>query len=74
MNYELKENIARIGMDDGKANAIGHTMMEFIESSLDRALEDGAQAVILRGREGLFSGGFDIGEFHRKTCNKVITG
>ena len=63
MQYELKDNIAVLAFDDGKANAVGHAFLDFANESLDRAASDGAGAVILRGREGMFSAGFDLGEF-----------
>lgn len=63
MNYELQTNIAIVSIDDGKANVVGHTFLDSLNSALDRAENDKAGAVILRGREGIFSAGFDLGEF-----------
>lgn len=63
MNYELNDRIAMVSMDDNKANAVGHTFLDSINSALDRAESDSAGAVILRGRDGVFSGGFDLKEF-----------
>ena len=63
MNYELQNNIAIVSIDDGKANAVGHTFLNSINALLDRAEEEKAGAVILRGRKGVFSGGFDLKEF-----------
>jgi enoyl-CoA hydratase len=65
MRYELLDNIALITIDDGKANAVGHALLDFTNESLDRATADGAGAVILQGREGLFSAGFDLKEFEK---------
>ncbi len=65
MNYELRDGIAVLALDDGKANAVGHGFLDFVNEGLDRAAEDGAGAVVLRGREGLFSAGFDLGEFKK---------
>jgi enoyl-CoA hydratase len=65
MNYALQDNIAIVSMDDGKANAVGHNFLDAINSALDRAEEEKAGAVILRGREGMFSAGFDLGEFKK---------
>ena len=63
MNYELRNKIAIVSIDDGKANAVGHTFLDAINALLDRAEQEEAGAVILRGREGIFSGGFDLKEF-----------
>lgn len=63
MNYELHNSIALISIDDGKANAVGHNFLDEMNAALDRAQSDTAGAVVLRGREGVFSAGFDLGEF-----------
>jgi enoyl-CoA hydratase len=49
-------------MDDGKANAINFAMLAALGAALDEA-EAGARAIVLAGREGRFSGGFDLGAF-----------
>jgi enoyl-CoA hydratase len=64
MNYELKEAVAVLGMDDGKANAVGHELLDAINDGLDRALSE-AGAVLLVGRDGVFSAGFDLKEFQK---------
>ncbi|MEM9053904.1 MAG: crotonase/enoyl-CoA hydratase family protein, partial [Pseudomonadota bacterium] len=56
---DIKDEIAIITMDDGKANAINPPMLETLHACLDRA-EKEAKAVIITGREGRFSGGFDL--------------
>ena len=63
MNYLLSNNIAVVSLDDGKANVVGHNFLDSVNRALDRAEKDSAGAVILRGREGMFSAGFDLGEF-----------
>jgi len=63
MNYELRNNIAIVAIDDGKANAVGHAFLDSVNALLDRAEREQAGAVVLRGREGIFSGGFDLKEF-----------
>jgi enoyl-CoA hydratase len=65
MNYTLNENIVTLTMDDGKVNAVGHQFLDDINSGLDRAEAEKAAAVIIRGREGMFSAGFDLGEFKK---------
>ena len=56
---EIKDNIAIITMDDGKANAINPAMLDALEAALDAAEKD-AKAVVITGRENRFSGGFDL--------------
>ncbi len=65
MKYELDNNIATLTFDDGKANVVGITFLEEINASLDRAGQEQVSAVILRGREGMFSAGFDLKEFEK---------
>ena len=57
--YELIDQIAVLTMDDDKANAFGPNMIRSINDLLDQA-EAEAKAVVLTGREGIFSGGFDL--------------
>ena len=60
--YELDDGIATIKMDDGKVNALGIPMLRELHAAFDRAEEDDA-IVILTGREGRFSAGFDLKVF-----------
>ena len=57
--YELDGQIAVITMDDGKANAFSPDMSIAVDAHLDRAAKE-AKAVLLTGRPGIFSGGFDL--------------
>ena len=59
MNYEQHDDVATLTFDDGKANAIGMQFMADIDAGLDRA-EAEAKAVVITGRAGLLSGGFDL--------------
>ena len=58
-SYELSDQVAIITMDDGKANAFGPDMIATVDAHLERAGGE-AKAVILTGRPGIFSGGFDL--------------
>jgi enoyl-CoA hydratase len=53
--------VAVIHLDDGKANAINLDVLAAIEKGLVSACDDGASAVLLVGRPGRFSAGFDLG-------------
>jgi enoyl-CoA hydratase/carnithine racemase len=60
VRYELSDGIAGITMDDGKVNALSKAMLDEVGSAFDRAESDEADAVILSGRDGVFSAGFDL--------------
>ena len=62
ISYQLEGSIATIAMDDGKANVLSLEMLSQIDAALDRAAADRA-LVVLTGREGIFSGGFDLRAF-----------
>jgi len=57
--YHLDGNIAIITHDDGKANVVGPSTIEAFHEYLDRAATE-ARAVVIVGREGRFSAGFDL--------------
>jgi enoyl-CoA hydratase len=61
-SYEYQDGTASITLDDGKVNALGSATLMQLNEDLDRALDDGAGAVILTGRQGVFSAGFDLAE------------
>ena len=60
VHYELNDKTAVIRLDDGKANAISPAVIDSLMGMLDQA-EKEATAVLIVGREGRFSGGFDLG-------------
>lgn len=59
VTYEKDENVAIITLDDGKANAVSHQVIDELNAALDKAEEEKA-TVLLTGREGKFSAGFDL--------------
>lgn len=59
VSYDLSDRVATIAMDDGKANVLSLQMLTSINEALDRASSDGA-VVLFTGRDGIFSGGFDL--------------
>lgn len=61
LNYEMEGDVAAITMDDGKANAVSHAYIDALTEGLDRA-EQEAKAIVLFGRSGVFSAGFDLKE------------
>lgn len=65
ISYELQGKVARIGMDDGKLNVVNPTFLQAFNAALDQAEADKAASVILSGRAGTFSAGFDLKEFQK---------
>ena len=59
VHYSLKDNIATIRIDDGKRNALSPAVLRELYQALDQAESDRA-AIILTGRESVFSAGFDL--------------
>ena len=59
VGYEVDGPVATLAIDDGKANVLSPAMFGAIADGLDRAAADGS-VVVLRGRDGVFSGGFDL--------------
>ncbi len=57
----IKDGVALIALDDGKANALGAAMWTALNTALDEA-EAADAIVILTGRDGMMSGGFDLKE------------
>lgn len=60
LTHDLAERVLTITMDDGKANALSPSMLAELNGALDRAEDDDVGAVVLAGRDGRFSGGFDL--------------
>lgn len=56
---EVHGSVAVVTLDDGKANAISHTVVAGLLAHFERA-EKEAKAVLITGRPGIFSGGFDL--------------
>lgn len=59
VEFRLSDDIAVLTIDDSKANALSSQVLRALESGLDRAAEQ-AKAVVLTGRPGMLSAGFDL--------------
>lgn len=62
VTYELVDHVGVIRLDDGKANAISSSVLTSLHECLDAAERDSARAVLIVGRDGKFSAGFDLSE------------
>ncbi|CDO59703.1 Enoyl-CoA hydratase/isomerase family protein [Candidatus Phaeomarinobacter ectocarpi] len=58
VTLDMNGDVAVITMNDGKANAVNPALLEGLEAAMDKAEAD-AKAVVLTGKPGLFSAGFD---------------
>jgi enoyl-CoA hydratase len=59
VSVETHDTHVLITMDDGKANALGFDMLDALNAALDQA-EAAAKVIVLAGRPGKFSAGFDL--------------
>ena len=58
---ETRDGVLICHVDDGKANALSSAMIERIGAAVAQAeSDDGVRAVVLHGRPGKFSAGFDL--------------
>lgn len=58
---ERRDGVMICHLDDGKANALSSAMITAISDALSEAeSDDSVHAVVLHGREGKFSAGFDL--------------
>ena len=64
MQFSNHDDIALLHFDDGKANAVSHEFIDQMHAGLDQA-ESECKAVVILGREGKFSAGFDLSEFQK---------
>jgi enoyl-CoA hydratase len=51
-------SVSVVTLDDGKVNAFDDALIDGIHAALDEAAD--SRAVVLAGRDGVFSGGFDL--------------
>jgi enoyl-CoA hydratase/carnithine racemase len=59
VRYELDEDVAVVTFDDGKANVLAPDSIAALDEALDRA-ESEAKTLMIAGRPGRFSAGFDL--------------
>ena len=65
------ETVSTLVMDDGRMNVQSVAMLEALGAALDRAQADGT-VVVLAGREGVFSAGFDLTVFQQGTREEKV--
>lgn len=68
--YRSDGGVVTITMDDGKANALGLAALDELARALRQAQAE-ASAIVLAGRPGMFSGGFDLAVFKRDPAELI---
>ncbi|MGB6228728.1 MAG: crotonase/enoyl-CoA hydratase family protein [Litorimonas sp.] len=61
LSYDLAEDVATIRLDDGKANAFSNALFDAVNAAMDKADAE-AKIIVLRGRDGIFSAGYNLKE------------
>lgn len=59
VDYQEQDNVAIIRLNNGKVNALSPDVLEAIGAALDKAEANG-KIVILTGKAGMLSGGYDL--------------
>jgi len=71
IRYDLQDSVATIRIDDGKRNALSLAVLRDIDHAFARARSDRA-AVIITGRESVFSAGFDLHQMRRGGIDALL--
>ena len=70
---ERRDAVLVVHLDDGKANALSFEVIAAIHAAIDEAEGDAEiRAVVLHGRPGRFSGGFDLGVMFGDDMSAII--
>ena len=71
VTYEIgTDRVAHVHMDDGKANALNGESCTALTDAIARAGDDGAGALVIWGRDGVFSGGIDLAVLRDDDANR----
>ena len=63
---EFQNDVSIITLDDGKANVFSQVMLESLYECLSKVHKDKG-CLVITGRKGMFSAGFDLKTLHRVT-------
>jgi len=61
-NIEHGDGVVELRLDRPPVNALNPALVSRLDSAIARAAEDDARALVISGREGLFSAGLDVPE------------
>ena len=70
LSISRADGVTTLTMDDGKANVMSVRMLQALHQAFEQAQGHG-DLVLLQGRAGMFSGGFDLGVFKRDPTETV---
>jgi len=71
LKVQRHDGVTTITMDDGKANVMSVRMLQSLHRALQQAQQDDS-TVVLTGRAGMFSGGFDLAVFKRDPTETLL--
>jgi len=71
LKVQRHDGVTTITMDDGKANVMSVRMLQSLHRALQQAQQDDS-TVVLTGRAGMFSGGFDLAVFKRDPAETLL--
>jgi enoyl-CoA hydratase len=71
VRYESAGAVARVTVDDGKVNVMSADTLRALHVAFDQAERDKC-IVVLSGREGIFSAGFDTSVFAQGTAEEIF--
>ena len=71
LKVQRHAGVTTITMDDGKANVMSVRMLQSLHRVLEQARQDDTM-VVLTGRTGMFSGGFDLAVFKREPAEVLL--
>ncbi len=70
---ERRDGVLVVHLDDGKANALSFEVIAAINAAIDVAEADGEiRAIVVHGRPGKFSAGFDLGVMFGDDMSAII--
>jgi len=73
LTVERRDAVMILHLDDGKANALSFEMIDRMMAALDEAeRDDEIRAVVVHGRPGKFSAGFDLGVMMGSDFSAII--
>jgi enoyl-CoA hydratase len=73
LTIERRGRVMVLHLDDGKANALSFELIAALRAAIGAAeVDDAVGAVVIHGREGRFSGGFDLGVMYGDDFGRII--
>ena len=74
ISFQLEGKVGMITVDDGKVNAFSHSLIKAFNEVLDQVESSSADALLITGRQGILSGGFDLKVMHESPEARIEMG